>query len=286
MDEALLNEARDLIERALAEDLGKQGDITTRAIAQHPAVCRAEIIAKAAGVVAGVEITKSVFTRLSPDITFSQQIPDGASVQSRQRLLLLVGPCEKLLIAERTALNFLGRLCGIATLTRQFVDAVHGTRARILDTRKTTPGWRALEKYAVRCGGGHNHRMGLYDMALIKDNHIIAAGGITPAVQRCRNYLQENQIKALIEVEAKNMAEVEEAVELQVDRILLDNMATAMLEQAVEWVAGRIPLEASGNVSLDNVRLVAETGVDYISIGALTHSARNLDVSLEFIEGG
>ncbi len=283
MDEKVMKAARPLIQWALAEDLGKWGDITTRAIASQPAICRAEIIAKAAGVVAGLEIAKSVFRYCSRKLTFVQPVNDGEWVEPMQPLLGISGPCDRLLTAERTALNFLGRLSGIATLTRRFVDAIQGTQARILDTRKTTPGWRVLEKYAVRCGGGFNHRMGLYDMILIKDNHIIAAGSITRAVNQCRRFLQRNHIKALIEVEAKTLAEVEEATALGVDRIMLDNMPTTLMKQAVDWVHGRIPLEASGNVTLENVRQVAETGVDFISIGALTHSARNLDVSLEFL---
>lgn len=284
MDDKTLKAARLLIRLALREDLGKRGDITTRAITRDAAYRRAEIIAKAEGIVAGIEIAKSVFYRCSQKIEFLHQLTDGERVEKMQPLLVLQGPCDRILLAERTALNFLGRLSGIATLTRQFVDAVHGTKARILDTRKTTPGWRALEKYAVRCGGGYNHRMGLYDMILIKDNHIIAAGGITQAVERCRRFLRRNRIKTLIEVETKTLEEVEEATALQVDRIMLDNMPLAMMKQAVAFVAGRIPLEASGNVSLANVRQVAETGVDFISIGALTHSARNLDISLELLD--
>lgn len=283
MDKKLLDYAQVLIDAALKEDLGELGDITTQAITTSVKTCRAEIIAKVEGVLAGLEIASRVFTTVSPDITLMLKKSDGEKVTQKEPLVALEGACNKILTAERTALNFLGHLSGIATLTRQFVAAVAGTKARILDTRKTTPGWRALEKYAVHCGGGVNHRMGLYDMVLVKDNHIIAAGGISSAVRQCREYLQKNNLKAIIEVEAKTLDEVEEALFLKIDRILLDNMTLELLRASVQLADGRIPLEASGNVTLANVRSVAETGIDYISIGALTHSAKVMDVSLEFL---
>lgn len=194
----------------------------------------------------------------------------------------LSGSSQSILIAERTCLNFLGRLSGIATNARQFVDAIQGTKARILDTRKTTPGWRLLEKYAVLCGGGDNHRTGLYDMFLIKENHIVAAGGIGHAVDRCRRYMRVHHFQAEIEVETQNSDDVREALSLNVDRILLDNMSVAEIRQCVLLVNGRIPLEASGNVTLATVRDIAETGVDFISVGSLTHSAKAMDISLLF----
>ncbi len=187
---------------------------------------------------------------------------------------------RNLLEAERTALNFLGHLSGIATLTRRFVEAVSGTKTKILDTRKTTPGWRLLEKYAVRQGGGHNHRLGLFDMVLIKDNHIQAAGGIVSAVLKVRRYFEEKGNPLPIEVEVKNLKELEDVLPLKVDRILLDNMTRDSLREAVKVAAGRVPLEASGGVTLDTVRAIAETGVDFISVGALTHSAPALDLSM------
>jgi nicotinate-nucleotide pyrophosphorylase (carboxylating) len=199
-------------------------------------------------------------------------------VEKGQILAEIQGRGQSLLVGERTALNFLCRMSGIATLTRRFVEALRGTKAVILDTRKTAPGWRLLDKYSVRCGGGQNHRTGLYDMLLIKDNHISGAGGITPAVLRARDLYEK---RFLIEVEVKNLIELDEALKLGVDRIMLDNMDLETMRNAVQMVKGRIPLEASGNVSLANVRQIAETGVDFISSGALTHSAPTLDISMK-----
>jgi nicotinate-nucleotide pyrophosphorylase (carboxylating) len=203
---------------------------------------------------------------------------DGSLVEKSQIIAVVQGSGSSLLAGERTALNFLGRMSGIATLTRRFVEAVRGTKAVILDTRKTAPGSRLLDKYAVRMGGGQNHRAGLFDMLLIKDNHVTAAGGITPAVQRARQMYEKQY---LIEVEVKNLTELNEALGLNVDRIMLDNMDLATMQNAVHMANGRIPLEASGNVSLANVRQIAETGVDFISSGALTHSAPSLDISMK-----
>jgi len=233
---------------------------------------------KANGVVAGLPVARAVFELIDPTITYRSSVTDGGVAEKGQILVEIQGNGRSMLAGERTALNFLGRMSGIATLTRKFVEAVKGTKAVILDTRKTAPGWRLLDKYAVRCGGGQNHRAGLYDMLLIKDNHISGAGGITPAVNRARDLYEK---RFLIEVEVKNLTELDEALKLKVDRIMLDNMDLETLRNAVQMVNDRIPLEASGNISLLNVRQIAETGVNFISSGALTHSAPALDISMK-----
>ncbi|HPG37864.1 MAG TPA: carboxylating nicotinate-nucleotide diphosphorylase [bacterium] len=284
MDKILLDSAHALIRQALAEDMGSRGDITTLAICPVQKVMMAKIIAKQNGVIAGGGIAAQVFTILDPAITVQILIQDGVEVNSQDTIISITGPAASILQAERTALNFLGRLSGIATMTSQFTEQIKNSRARILDTRKTIPGMRLLEKYAVKCGGGENHRLGLYDMFLIKDNHIASAGSITTAVRACRNYMQKHNFTAEIEVETRNLAEVQEALDLHVDRIMLDNMSTTQMRDCVELVGDRIPLEASGNVTLDRIAAIAATGVDYISIGALTHSAPNFDVSLLFVE--
>jgi len=283
MDGLLKQELVSLITHAGAEDLEQAGDITSAAIFPVEQKNRAVIVARQQGIVCGVDIGVMVLQQFNADATMQVSIRDGRAVVQGETVADLQGSTIDLLRCERTILNFIGRLSGIATTTSHFVQAVKHTRARILDTRKTTPGWRHLEKYAVRCGGGENHRMGLYDMFLIKDNHIAAAGSITEAVRGCRAYMQTQKLQAAIEVEAKSIAEVEEALALQVDRIMLDNMALTMMKSCVELVNDRIALEASGGVSLETVRAIAETGVDYISIGALTHSSRVLDLSMEII---
>jgi len=290
-----------LIERSLAEDLTPQddlaslgaditnGDITSAAILGESTILGGQITAKSPGVVAGLPVAQAVFewvaahtspvisAGVSGEISFEPSAADGEKVSRGQVLARVSGPGRSILAAERTALDFLGRLSGIATLTRRYVEAVAGTKAVILDTRKTAPGLRRPDKYAVRQGGGANHRMGLYDMILIKDNHLDAAGSVTEAVRRARRH---HGGRFLIEVEVKNLAELEEALGLEVDRIMLDNMDLATMREAVRITGGRVPLEASGNVNLDTVRAIAETGVDFISVGALTHSAPVLDVSL------
>jgi len=269
-----------LINQALEEDLGKQGDITSQAIFCNESATSV-IYAKEPGVLAGIEIAKQVFKTVDKNCEFKQNRFDGNSFTKGDTILEISAPVQSLLKAERTALNFLGCLSGIATLTNQFVKKVQGTKCEILDTRKTTPGWRMLEKYAVNCGSGTNHRIGLYDMVLIKDNHIAAAGGITPAVQRVRSYLEEMKIFAEIEVEVSNLNEMKETISLNVDRIMLDNMSIDLMKEAVDICGGQIPFEASGNVNLENVQDIAETGVNFISIGALTHSARCVDFSMK-----
>ncbi len=264
--------------RALEEDIGP-GDVTTNTIVPADASLRGRIIAKQDGVVAGLEIAKQVMLALSQHVTFVAEVQDGSKVTRGTVLANLDGSARALLTAERTALNFLGRMSGIATLTRKFVDAVSSTKAVILDTRKTAPGLRLTDKLAVRLGGGQNHRTGLFDMVLIKDNHIDFAGSITAAVQRVRN----SGTTLEIEVETRSLDNVREALALGVERILLDNMSAETMREAVAICDGRAKLEASGNVTLDTVLEVARTGVDYISVGALTHSPQVFDVSLEFV---
>ncbi len=274
---SLSEEILDIIRRALKEDIGS-GDVTSNSIIPADAAMNGKIIAKQNGIVAGLDVARATFEILDSRIQFRAKVSEGSSVETSQTLATLSGPARPLLTAERTALNFLGRMSGIATLTHRFVEAVTGTKAVILDTRKTVPGLRALDKLAVKRGGGQNHRIGLYDMILIKDNHIDFAGSLTEAVRRARyaNMCLE------IEVEARTLDDVKEALELGVERILLDNMTLAMMREAVALNAGQAKLEASGNVTLETVRQVAETGVDYISIGALTHSVNVFDVSFDW----
>ena len=272
-------EISDCIKRALEEDI-RTGDVTTDTIVPADASLRGRIVVKQDGVVAGLFVAEQVLLALSDRIKFVAHVTDGSRVSRATVLADVEGPARALLTGERTALNFLGRMSGIATLTRQFVDAVAGTKAVILDTRKTAPGLRITDKLAVRLGGGENHRRGLFDMVLIKDNHIDFAGSITAAVERVR----ASETSLEIEVETRSLDNVREALALGVQRILLDNMSVATMREAVRMCDGKARLEASGNVTLDNVLEVAGTGVDYISVGALTHSPRVFDVSLEFVE--
>ena len=274
----IIEAAKPLIDLALAEDVGK-GDVTTVATVPEGKEGRAVIIAKAYGIVCGLPIMAEVFRQVDEAIRLTHLASDGEPVAPGDVVAALSGPLRGILTAERTALNFLTHLSGIATLTARFVDVVAPYRAMILDTRKTTPGWRALEKYAVRCGGGRNHRMGLYDMVLIKDNHIAACGSLAEAVRRVR----AAGISLPIEVEVRTLAELEEALSLGVDRILLDNMDIPTLRKAIARAKGKVELEASGGVTLENAAEIAACGVDYISIGALTHSAPALDFSLEIL---
>ena len=263
------------VERALAEDI-RDGDVTTAGIVPAGAVLQARIISKESGIVAGLAVARAAFQLLEKNIEFAACVAEGAAVETGQTLAEIRGSARAILSGERTALNFLGRMSGIATRTRLFVDEIRGTRARILDTRKTAPNLRACDKLAVRLGGGQNHRSGLYDMILIKDNHIDFAGSITEAVRRAR----ASNASLRIEVEARNLADVAEALDAGVTWIMLDNMPIEAMRQALILTNGSAKLEASGNVSLENVRQIAETGVDYISVGGLTHSVRALDVSL------
>jgi len=271
----VLAAARPLIELAIDEDIGP-GDATSEAVLPADLALCGQIIAKRAGVIAGLPVAEAVFRRVDPALRLSSHVRDGDSVTPGDVVAEVNGPGRGMLAAERLALNFLQHLSGIATLTRAFVDAVDGTRATVLDTRKTHPGYRVLEKYAVRMGGGHNHRMSLHDMLLVKDNHIEAAGSITTAVEQARSLHPDLPI----EVEVKNLEELREAVGLNVDRIMLDNMDLDQMQEAVRLTGGRVRLEASGGVDLERVAAIAATGVDYISIGALTHSAPALDLSM------
>ena len=266
------------IRRALVEDIGT-GDVTTDNIIPPETDMHGQIIAKQAGIVAGLDISKAVYQTLDSQVIFQSQLEEGARVKDRQVLALVSGRTRSLLTAERTAMNFLGRMSGIATLTHLFVEAVAGTKAIILDTRKTAPGLRSVDKLSVKRGGGQNHRIGLYDMILIKDNHIDYAGSITEAVKRAR----AGAGRLEVEVEARTLEDVREALAAHVERILLDNMTMESMTEAVKMSAGRAKLEASGNVTLEIVRRIAETGVDYISVGALTHSAKVFDVSFDYI---
>ncbi len=265
-----------ILEAALAEDI-HTGDITTLAVVPEKRKVGAILKAKEPMVLAGIDVAARVFYLLDPTIRFTSRFPDGARLQTGDLLAELEGDATFLLQGERLALNLLQRMCGVATLTSRYVEAVKGTRARIVDTRKTTPGLRILEKYAVRVGGGINHRTGLYDGVLIKENHIAAAGGITEAVRRARAYIPHTM---KIEVETETLEEVGEALNAGADIIMLDNMDLAAMGQAVGMIGGRALVEASGGVSLETVRAIAETGVDIISVGALTHSARAMDISM------
>ena len=271
--------ATDTLERAvhaaLAEDIGA-GDVTTDATVAADAVGTAAIVVKQAGVVCGLRVVETAFRALDPDIGFEAFAQDGDAVEPPAIVARIAGSQRAILTGERVALNFLGRLSGIATLTRRYVDAVDGTGVAVLDTRKTTPGLRALEKYAVLSGGGRNHRFGLDDGVLVKDNHLRATGSVRAAVERLRLATD-----LPVEVECESLDQVREALDAGVDALLLDNMTLAELREAVALNAGRARLEASGGVSLDTIRDIAEIGVDEISVGALTHSAPSLDVSLE-----
>jgi nicotinate-nucleotide pyrophosphorylase (carboxylating) len=269
---------RDAIARFVNEDVGR-GDATTTAVVPVEARGTARIEARGDFVVAGLEIAAACFDYVGPGtVRWTRLLSDGSDARAGEVLARLDGSLHTILIGERTALNLLGRLSGVATLTRSFVAAIEGTPARIVDTRKTTPGLRLLEKYAVRAGGGHNHRFGLDDGILIKDNHVRAAGGVSEAVTRARNAAPHGLV---IEVEVTELGELDEALAAGADAVLLDNMTPEMVQEAVTRAGGKVLLEASGGVTLHNVRSHAEAGVDLISVGALTHSAPTADVSLE-----
>lgn len=266
----------DLIRHALKEDI-HTGDLTTQACVPDKRPATARLIAKEPFVLAGLQVAARVFALLDPAVGFEGLVVDGARLQTGAVVARISGDAASLLQAERVALNLLQRLCGIATLTASYVAAVSGTRARIVDTRKTTPGLRMLEKYAVRVGGGINHRTGLYDGILIKENHIAAAGGISAAVSRARSYIPHT---LKIEVETESVAQVQEALAAGADIIMLDNMDCATMRDCVAMINGKALVEASGGVNLETVRAIAETGVDIISVGALTHSPKAADISM------
>jgi nicotinate-nucleotide pyrophosphorylase (carboxylating) len=267
------------VRRALAEDLGRAGDVTSAATIPESSQARAQMVARHGGVVAGLALAEAAFRKLAPDIEIRGVVRDGAKVESGQILLHVAGPARPILGAERVALNFVGHLSGVATATAAFVERIAHTAARMTCTRKTTPGLRALEKYAVRCGGGFNHRFGLDDAMLIKDNHIAVAGGVRAALARARNFAG-HLVK--IEIEVDTLEELREVLAAGgADVVLLDNMDVATLGRAVTITAGRLLTEASGGVTLDTVAAIAATGVDYISSGWMTHSAPQLDVALD-----
>ena len=268
-----------LLRAALAEDVGS-GDITTHALIPESAMAAADVVVRATGVLAGLAVALRTFTLLDSRIQCDSKVEDGARVDAGTVVARLSGPARGILTGERVALNLLGRLSGIATITRGYVDEIRGFPAKIADTRKTTPGLRALERYAVRAGGGVNHRFGLHDAVLIKDNHLAAVGGVAEAVKRGRAGASPGVV---IEVECDTFAQVRDALDAGADSILLDNMDDATTAKAVKAAAGRALTEASGNVNLHTVRAIASTGVDVISVGALTHGAVSLDVGLDFV---
>ena len=269
----------EIIKWALDEDI-QSGDITTIATVNNDIEGKAKIIARQNGVVAGLEITKKIFHHFDNKLEISLSCSDGDFVDTGEELILLNGKLASILTAERVSLNFLGKLSGVATLTRKFVEEVKGTGCTILDTRKTTPLLRELEKYAVRVGGGKNHRSGLYDMYLIKENHIAAAGSIESALKKVFDHQEKIQNKAQIEIEVSNLNDLKTVLRYPVDRILLDNMPVAEIKKSVRIFEQKIKLEVSGGINLQNIREYAETGVDFISVGQITHSAPNLDLSL------
>ncbi len=269
-------ETRTIIEQALAEDIGT-GDVTTEAIISADSVSTAVMLAKQDLVLAGLEVSREVFLVLDPSVQFTTKAKDGDRIQRGAELARLTGKTSVLLKGERVALNLLQHLSGIATLTSKYAEKIKGTNAQVLDTRKTLPGLRQLEKYAVKVGGGRNHRMGLYDMVLIKDNHIKAAGSITKAVESAK----ARSGNLSIEVETRTLDEVKEALFVKADIIMLDNMPPDLMREAVKLISGKAKVEASGNVTLETIRPIAETGVDYISCGSLTHSAPAADISMK-----
>ena len=268
----------DAIRRALAEDLGGGEDVTTAATIPENKTAKAVMRARTAGILCGIDIAAAAFRTVDPSLKITARANDGAALAAGQDILSVEGSARSLMIAERTALNFVTHLSGIATLTGEFVRTVAGTKAAIMCTRKTLPGLRAPEKYAVKCGGGKNHRFGLYDAVLIKDNHIAVAGGVGAAIEKAITYTAH---KMKIEVEVDTLAQLEEALRYKIDVVLLDNMKPDTLRRAVEMVNGKCLTEASGGVNLKTVRAIAEAGVDMISIGALTHSAPALDIGLD-----
>ena len=269
---------KDLIRRALDEDI-RSGDLTTEGVLTGEEAGKAQAISKGEIIIAGIDVFREVFTVVDPSLLFEAHLADGQIARKGTCISSISGSLSSILMAERVALNFFQHMCGIATLTRRYVNETEGTDVRILDTRKTTPTLRTLEKYAVAAGGGKNHRFGLYDGVLIKDNHISAAGGIVQAVRKVRETVPTG---IRIEVETKNLEEVSQALEAEADIIMLDNMDIGEMKEAVSRIAGRGLIEASGNVALSNVNEIARTGVDYISVGALTHSAPAADISLLF----
>lgn len=269
------------IKAAIAEDLGT-GDHTSQSTIPSTQRGKAHLLVKEEGVISGLAIAAKIFNIIDPDLQISYSAKDGEEVKVKQILFVVEGKVQSILIAERLVLNCMQRMSGIATVAKQYVKAVAGTKAKILDTRKTTPLLRALEKEAVRTGGAHNHRFGLYDMILIKDNHVDSAGGILPALEKAKSYLIEKNISIPIEIETRNLEEVKIAMESNIpNRIMFDNFEPELIRQGVKMIDGKMETEASGGITLNNIRSYAETGVDFISVGALTHSVKSLDLSLK-----
>lgn len=273
-------EFTEIVERALREDLADRGDITSESVVAEGSRSQGNVVAREHGVIAGLVVAEYVFSTVDPRVVFEATVEDGAAIAGGEVVAMVTGASRSILAAERTALNLLARMSGVATATAALVAAVGGTRARITDTRKTMPGLRALDKYAVVAGGGVNHRMGLYDQVMIKDNHIVAAGDIRSAVAAARE-AHGPEIEVIVEVES--LDQLDEALQTSADRVLLDNMDPATLRTAVEKVGGKMETEASGGVTLDTIRAIAETGVDFISVGWITHSAPQLDLALDFL---
>ena len=272
------------ITNALREDIGS-GDHSSLACIPEGKLGKAKLLVKEEGVLAGVEVAKAIFETINPKTHFEISIEDGQQVQVGDIAFAVTAPIHTILAGERLALNCMQRMSGIATFTAMLTEKIAHTNCRLLDTRKTTPGIRVLEKFAVRCGGGHNHRMGLYDMIMLKDNHIDYAGGIAPAIEQVRNYLRNNNLKLPVEVEARNIKEVEEIIANgPIDRIMLDNFTLQETRDAVAYINGRSETEASGGINKDSIVAYAETGVDFISVGALTHSVKSLDMSLKAVD--
>jgi nicotinate-nucleotide pyrophosphorylase (carboxylating) len=268
----------ELIETALKEDM-PEGDITSDNIIPSDSVSKAVILAKQTGILAGIEVARKVFEKIDTSVLFRAFFRDGQSISFGDKLAELEGKSVSLLKGERTALNFLQRMSGIATTTHKYVSALEGIQTKLLDTRKTTPGLRAIEKYSVKMGGGTNHRFSLSDMVMIKDNHLEIVGDIATAVKRAKERIKAG---VQVEVETTNLKEVKQALEAGADMIMLDNMSPKDMTEVVQWVNGRVPLEASGNVRLENIKEIAASGVDYISVGGLTHSYSSLDISMKF----
>lgn len=272
-----------LIDQALAEDIG-DGDHSALACIPADAIGKAQLRVKENGIIAGVSLAEIIFKRIDPRFEINVLVQDGAHVQTGDIAFVVEGPSQKMLSAERLVLNFMQRLSAIATQTNTYVQRISGTKAKVLDTRKTTPGLRYLEKWAVALGGGSNHRIGLFDMIMLKDNHIDFAGGIAPAINKTKQYLREKGKNLEIEIETRNMSEVEEVLRVGgVNRIMLDNFTLEETREAVLLINGRYETESSGGITLDTIRGYAECGVDYISVGALTHSVRSMDLSLKAV---
>ena len=275
-----IEKSEELIKLALKEDI-QAGDITTLAVVDKNRICNGKLVAKESGILAGSELFKFVFKLLDDDgLVISFYFKDGDSIPKGEVIAELSGKMRTVLTGERTALNFLQRICGVATQTKKYVDLLRDTKTRLLDTRKTIPGFRYIDKYAVAVGGGKNHRVGLFDMVLLKENHIKAAGSIQEAVKMVK---EKYGVKHKIEIETRDIAEVNQAIDSKCDIIMLDNMTLKEMEASVKVIAGKAEVEASGNITIENIRAVAETGVDYISVGAITHSVKALDISLLII---